>query len=88
MKNMFLKEKAVSIIITLLESKRSLYVSEIAKKTDCMYPHALGVLKRFEERGFVTSKKEGRTRYFTLTDSGRKIASSLRKTQNLIRKTS
>ncbi|MFQ6088053.1 MAG: winged helix-turn-helix domain-containing protein [Candidatus Methanofastidiosia archaeon] len=85
MKNMFLKEKTVSIMVALFESKKSLYVSEVAKKSDCMYPYALGVLNKFEEKGFVTSKKEGRTRYFTLTASGKKIASSLRKTQDMIR---
>jgi DNA-binding MarR family transcriptional regulator len=82
--NIFLKEKTVSLLISLLNEKKPMYISQIAKDTDCMYPHALMVLKNFEKSGYVISEKKGRKRTYTLTPLGEKMAKELSKLVEIV----
>ncbi len=53
-------------IITLLQNKKRLSVSEIAKHFQLTQPTVSHHLKFLEEVGLLTSKKEGRKVYYTL----------------------
>ena len=70
----FLKEKPAKTLILLRDKSKRWYVSALAKLVDTTYPHMVKLINRLEEAGIVKTKKEGRTRYVTLTEKGEELA--------------
>ena len=70
----FLRPKPVNAIIALHTGGKEWYASSLAKEIDCTFPHIIKILSRFEERGLVSFKAEGRKKLIFLTSKGRKIS--------------
>ncbi|RLG67789.1 MAG: hypothetical protein DRO11_09740, partial [Methanobacteriota archaeon] len=73
----FLQIKPASLLISIRESEEPIYVSILAKKTDCTYSHAIAILKRFQDMGIVDFERIGRVKLVRLTPMGIKVADSL-----------
>ena len=83
LEQLFLRKKPVHLLISLKNSKKTSYVSLLAKAIDCTYSHTVKLLSEFKKFGLVDFKKEGRIKYVTLTERGRDLAESL---ENVLRK--
>ncbi len=83
LEQLFLRKKPVRLLISLKNSKKTSYVSLLAKAIDCTYSHTVKLLSEFKKFGLVDFKKEGRIKYVTLTERGRDLAESL---ENVLRK--
>ncbi len=73
--NLFFKEKTLKIF---LHTKEEEYATKIRDKAVCMYSYVITTLRKFEELGLVTSKKEGRIKRYSLTKKGKKLDKNLR----------
>lgn len=75
--DLFLHTKPAHILVQLNHPERENHTSEIARRTDCTYSHAVRIIEKMEERGLVETHREGRKKPVTLTEKGEKIAEPL-----------
>lgn len=73
MADLFFQEKGKMILLSLWDVKKS-YVSEVTRLTRGTYAHTFNLIKQMEEQGIVSTSKEGRTKYVTLTPKGEDLA--------------
>ncbi|MCK5476448.1 MAG: hypothetical protein KAI55_00840 [Candidatus Aenigmarchaeota archaeon] len=67
------KKKPTDILLHLHENSSTTYVSHISKKINCTYAHTEKILDLFVNLKIVKFKKEGRRKYVSLTEKGKKI---------------
>ena len=72
----FLNEKSSKALILLSGGKK--YGSEVSKGIDSTYAHTVGILKKFEKQGLAKTRKEGRKKFYTLTEKGQAKAEALK----------
>jgi DNA-binding MarR family transcriptional regulator len=78
MKELFIKDKQASIIMSLgIKSPQN--ILDICKKTEIVYAYTHGILKELENAELVYSEKSGRERYYRLTDAGKEVYQNLSK---------
>ena len=82
--NILFREKPVNLLIVLLHSKSKIYASVIAKEIDCTYSHVVKLLKILEKHDIVEFVKEGRLKYLSLTEKGKKLAEALDSAKQII----
>jgi predicted transcriptional regulator len=73
---LFLKEKPVSVMLTLKQNK-IIYVSELARKANVTFVYLKKFLPLLQQFGIVGIKKEGKKTYVYLTEKGLEIANLL-----------
>lgn len=84
---LFLHEKAVEILLTILSSEEKgekIYPLNISNLLNSPYSYVSKVLGEFERFCLIESKLEGRMRVVKLTDYGRRIAEVLKELKNLL----
>ena len=78
MKELFIKDKQTSIIMSLgMKSPQN--ILDICKKTEIVYAYTHGILKELENAELVYSEKSGRERFYRLTDIGKEVYQFLSK---------
>ena len=78
------REKAAMILITLLRSKKALYVSTLSKKVNYTYSHVVKVLKEMEQGGLISFEKHGRLKLLELTEKGKEVALEIEKIREML----
>lgn len=73
----FVNVKSAKILVTLSNPTTDNYASQISSNVDCTYSHTVRILQKFEDRGLVNSKKEGRKKIIKLTEDGGEVAEKL-----------
>jgi len=73
----FVNVKSAKILVSLSNPSTDNYASEISSNVDCTYSHTVRILHKFDDRGLVETKKEGRKKMIELTEDGREIAQDL-----------
>jgi predicted transcriptional regulator len=76
MQDIFFQEKSRLVLLSLAKGRRKC-ISEIATEVKGSYAHIYNLIKTMEEGGILSAKKEGRTKYVTLTEKGRRLAEAL-----------
>jgi predicted transcriptional regulator len=66
-----------ALLLLALKSEGEWNISSLSRKSSMSYVHAIGLLKRLEELGFVLTESKGNRRLVRLTDSGSAFASAL-----------
>ena len=74
----FFKEKAVSVMNTLMSCEGDLYLSMVANQSGCTFSHVSSLLKKFEKNGLVEVTKGKKIRSIKLTNKGKKIGTIFR----------
>ena len=82
--NLFSSEKTAMVLMALAESSGSSYSQVLAREIGSVYCHAVNIVNRLEEMGIVTSEKQGRVKYITLTKDGWEIANYIKAIQDKI----
>ena len=85
LKTLFFQEKPVKAILKLFEKNLS-YASEIAREINCTYAHTLKILSTLQQSGLVKFTREGRIKLAELTQEGKELATSFKKSFSLLRK--
>ncbi len=78
MEEIFLRKKS-TLALLCLSKKSPQSISDISFEINSPYAHTFNLIKKFEESGIVTTKKNGRAKYVYLTPKGKKAASLLSK---------
>ncbi|RLG56816.1 MAG: hypothetical protein DRN88_03675 [Candidatus Hydrothermarchaeota archaeon] len=78
MEEIFLQKKSTLALLCLIKKDKQ-SISDISIKIGSPYAHTYNLIKKFEESGIVTTKKDGRSKYVYLTPKGKKAASLLSK---------
>ncbi|MEM4133592.1 MAG: helix-turn-helix domain-containing protein [Candidatus Micrarchaeia archaeon] len=76
--------KTNGIILNLLLQEERVKISDICKKTGLSLPHVINIVKRLENLGLLTTKKEKKFKYVALTENGIKIAEKIKEFINFI----
>ena len=76
MKDIFFQERSKQILLSLAGTNRQ-HISQVASDIKGTYAHTFNLLNEMESCKIVKSAKKGRTRYITLTEKGKKLASLL-----------
>ena len=74
---MFLREMPAKIFMDLRSSKKPIYVTPLAKDTNCTYSHVIKILGVFDAFGLVKFQKTGRIKTVSLTKDGEEIADTV-----------
>lgn len=77
LRELFIREKPVRILIEINNPRTENYASELSKSVDCTYSHAVRVIQRLEKNDLVETEEKGRRKNIFLTDKGRKVAKKL-----------
>ncbi|MBN2518186.1 MAG: winged helix-turn-helix transcriptional regulator [Candidatus Altiarchaeota archaeon] len=72
----FMQDKPVKILLETQKNGKT-YPADISKALAATYSHIVRVIQKLEEMGLITSEKQGRTKYITLTESGQNVAHHL-----------
>jgi len=72
--DLFLHSKPAHILVQLSHPERENHTSEIARRTDCTYSHAVRIIEKMEDNELVETHREGRKKPVELTKKGKKIA--------------
>lgn len=72
--SLFLQEKPVAIIVAIRRDRHESYAGNLSKKVDTTYSHAVKTIQTLEDKGYITSRKEGRKKILELTEEGAKVA--------------
>ncbi|MFH1421043.1 MAG: MarR family winged helix-turn-helix transcriptional regulator [Candidatus Aenigmatarchaeota archaeon] len=84
---LFFRKKPIKLFLAMAKGENSsMFVSILAKKTDCTYSHTVKLLEQFRQMGYVTFEKKGRVKYITLTDDGKKMADAMMSVMRLMHK--
>ncbi len=89
LEKMFLHEKAVDILLKILEVEKSgktPYPLKISKEVGSPYSYISKVLSEFEKSALIESELKGRRRAVRLTEDGRRIAELLSKLREELKK--
>lgn len=62
------------VFMDLKSSRKPLYVTPLAKDTNCTYSHVIKMLGAFERFGLVKFEKTGRIKTVSLTKDGEELA--------------
>ncbi|MEK6967896.1 MAG: winged helix DNA-binding protein [Nanoarchaeota archaeon] len=81
--NVFFREKPAMLLVTLKNSKNTIYASNMAKQIDCTYSHVVKILQQMNKEGLVNFEKQGRLKLLTLTKKGQDIAEHIDAVRNL-----
>ncbi|MEM3543449.1 MAG: MarR family transcriptional regulator [Candidatus Micrarchaeia archaeon] len=76
--------KTNGIILNLLIQEERVKISDICKKTGFSFLHVMNIVKRLENLGLLTTKKDKKFRYVALTEKGIKIAEKIKELINFI----
>jgi len=76
------REKPALMLVTLKNSKSSIYASSLAKSVDCTYSHVVKILQEMQKAELVKFEKQGRLKLLTLTKKGSDIAEGIDKIRN------
>lgn len=82
--NVIFREKPAMMLVTLKNSKGSIYASSLAKQIDCTYSHVVKVLQEMEKAGLMNFEKQGRLKLLSLTKKGEEIANHIVKTRSAL----
>jgi predicted transcriptional regulator len=77
MKNLIIRQKSSAVLLLLRDNSQKWYPSKLAKLSGVSYLYVTMLLSKFQAAGWADAKKEGRTKYFSLTDNGLAVASAL-----------
>jgi DNA-binding MarR family transcriptional regulator len=77
LRELFVREKPVRLLIEINNPRTENYASELSKSVDCTYSHAVRVIQRMEKNGLVETEEKGRKKNIFLTDKGTRIAKRL-----------
>lgn len=83
MKNVFFQEKSRDVLLSLEESGGAC-ITEVSRAINGTYAHTFNVIKDLEKLAIVTTKKEGRIKFVTLTEKGNQLASLMRSFQEVL----
>lgn len=70
----FLNEKPVKALVSVRRTPQDSYPSLIAKNIDTTYAHAVKVINKLEDDGYITTQKMGRKKLVYLTEDGEAMA--------------
>jgi predicted transcriptional regulator len=73
--DLFFNRKTLEIFLHIDEG----YAAKIRNKVGCMYSYTTMRLEQFEKVGLATSRREGRTNRYTLTEKGKRLKKELEK---------
>lgn len=82
--NVFFREKPAMMLVTLKNSKGTMYASSLAKQIDCTYSHVVKILQEMEKYGLINFEKQGRLKLLTLTKKGSEIADNIANIRNVL----
>lgn len=82
-KQMFLQNKPCLILLAIQRLERP-YVSSLMKEADTTFAHTTNLLSEMESYGLIEFASEGRTKYVSLTGTGKELARSLRSVDGLL----
>lgn len=71
------KDKQARLLLTLFNTSKEWYISDLAKTANVTYIHTSRFIGRCEEAGMIRSEKHGRMKRLVLTEKGRDIAQGL-----------
>ncbi len=80
--------KWVPLLLNLYEDvEKSVdsYASQVAKDIDCTYSHVVKMVIKFEDKGLIKTKKQGRLRLIRLTKKGTELAEHLYKANYILK---
>ncbi|MFB6174836.1 MAG: winged helix DNA-binding protein [Candidatus Nanohalobium sp.] len=77
LKEFFVNVKSAKILVSLSNPTTDNYASRISSDVDCTYSHTVRIIQKFEDRGLISSRKEGRKKMIELTSEGMEIAEDL-----------
>ncbi len=83
MKNVFFQEKSKEILLNLEESSTS-SITDVSRAINGTYAHTFNIIRDLEGLNIVTSKKDGRTKFITLTERGEELAKLMRSFQEIL----
>ncbi len=71
------REKPTHMLLSLLHSKKAMYVSTLTKQVGYTYSHVVKTLQQMEEAELVSFERCGRLKLIELTIAGRDIAQKI-----------
>lgn len=77
LRELFVREKPVRILIEISNPRTENYASALSKSVDCTYSHAVRVIQRLEKNDLVETEEKGRRKNIFLTEKGKIIARKL-----------
>ncbi len=75
----FVRRKAVEILLAIGSEKGDDYCSRLAVKAHCTYSHATGLLEKMKGAGLLTFEKQDRIKKVKLTDKGIELSKNVRR---------
>jgi len=82
--NVFFREKPAMMLVSLRQSKGSIYASSLAKQIDCTYSHVVKILQEMEKASLINFEKQGRLKLLTLTKKGSDMADHIENIRNIL----
>lgn len=82
--NVFFREKPAMMLVSLKNSKGSMYASSLAKQIDCTYSHVVKILQEMEKHELINFDKQGRLKLLTLTKKGSDVADHITNIKNVL----
>ena len=82
--NVFFREKPAMMLVSLRQSKGSIYASSLAKQIDCTYSHVVKILQEMEKASLINFEKQGRLKLLTLTKRGSDMADHIENIRNIL----
>ena len=85
MGNILLRDKQAGILIALMNTSQSWYISSLAKATGTTYVHACNFLAECEKLGLTLSEKHGKMKTIKLTEKGMRVVEHISDIYDAIR---
>jgi DNA-binding MarR family transcriptional regulator len=82
--NIFFREKPAMMLVSLRQTKGSMYASSLAKQIDCTYSHVVKILQEMEKASLINFEKQGRLKLLTLTKRGSDMADHIENIRNIL----
>ncbi len=83
MKNVFFQKKSKEVLLNLEESSTS-SITDVSRAINGTYAHTFNIIRDLEELNIIKSKKDGRTKFVTLTEKGEELAKLMRSFQEIL----
>jgi predicted transcriptional regulator len=77
MESILLRKKQTNILVALMDTSQSWYISSLAKAANTTYVHACNFLVECEKLGLTSSEKHGKIKTIKLTEKGKGVAERL-----------
>lgn len=71
-------------MLLCIKNNKDLCMFKIAKKINCTNSYLTQLAKKFVEEGIISTTKEGRNRYFKLTEKGDRLTTHFSELKGLI----